>query len=339
MIVVGAGLAGLSVASELAEVEKVLLVDEKPTDYNRRQADAKYCDPHETLLPYVEEQGLTEAILQTFDTMEIQTATETYQFKTSVAHCTLDYNKLRQIIRRKARGEFLQGSVTEATTQSITVDGKIFWSRVLVDASGWSAAVASRIQPGYADEKKLTPIIATLVDYHLEHVIYFVEPAEKTGGFIVPLGEKAFAGIGSHAGRTDLEPVLAKVLSEKGLSPGVVTHGFIPCHGLREPTVAEKVFVVGDAAGQSKPIRGKGILRSTLYGRKCGQLIREVLNGQKTLNTALEEYRDYVYEEKFIYDLLYLVQRSMVSLPSWVSSFGTAITANRLFAGLFDRMY
>lgn len=337
VIIVGAGLGGLSVARGLKNVDRVLLVD-------RRPVGSRPNPPHETPVPYIERMGYGDAIVQRFRTMDIRTSTGTYTLKLFQPHCTLDYKRLCELILSRGSAEFRLGNVEPVDENRVKVDGEAIEADFIVDCSGWRAIIASTLAKQNFGPVRMTSAIATTVRFRGESDIdsptYFFDPGliRGGGGFVIPFGDQAVVGLGSYTGEEDMAPHLSALLKKVGIKPGMISRTFIPNHGLR-PLTAGSVFVVGDAAGQVKPVRGKGILRGTLYGLKCGELIRQVIDGHKDLEQAKKEYHSYVMHEKPIYEVMQGIQTFFSFAPDFMASFAAAALSEDSVSFFWDKMY
>lgn len=335
VIIVGAGLAGLSVARGLRGVDDVLLIDKMPIG-------TKPNPPHETLLPYIEQMGYDGAVVERFRTMHIRTSTGTYTMKFFQPHCTLNYVKLCELIHSRSDAGFRLGTVEPVDSRSLKVDGEVLDAEFIVDCSGWRSLLSSTLAGGSFEPIRMTTAISTTVcrPEDIDAPTYFFDSRiiQRGGGFVIPFGDQAFVGLASYVGQEDLRPNFDRLLKAAGANPGAMTKGFIPNHGLR-PLFVDDVFAVGDAAGQSKPVRGKGILRSTLYGMKCGQLIRQVLEGDKNLDAARRDYMDYVEKEAPIYSMMQSLQEFLSTAPSPMQTFLAASIANDRASFFWDKMY
>ncbi|HSD56957.1 MAG TPA: NAD(P)/FAD-dependent oxidoreductase [Methanotrichaceae archaeon] len=335
VIIVGAGLAGLSVARGLKGMDGVLLVDKRPIGSDPNP-------PHETLLPYIEQMGYESAVVQRFGSMDIRTSTGTYTMKFFQPHCTLNYVKLCELIYSGSDAGFRLGTAQPVDNRRLKVDGEILEAEFLIDCSGWRSLVSSALAGSSFGPIRMTSAISTTVrrPEDIDTPTYFFDSRiiQRGGGFVIPFGNQALVGLASYVGQEDLRPNLSRLLKAARAEPGVVSRDFIPNHGLR-PLVVGNVFAVGDAAGQSKPVRGKGILRSTLYGLKCGQLIRQVLDGDKSLEEAKRDYMDYVEKEAPIYSLMLGLQEFLSTAPSSMQTFVAAGIANDASSFFWDKMY
>ncbi len=335
VIIVGAGLAGLSAARSLKGMDGVLLVDKRPIGSDPNP-------PHETLLPYIEQMGYERAVVSRFRTMNIRTSTGMYTMKFFQPHCTLDYVKLCELIYSKSDAEFRLGTAEAIDGRRLKVDGETLVAEFLIDCSGWRSLITSDLAGSNFGPIRMTSAISTTVrrPEDIDTPTYFFDSRiiQRGGGFVIPFGDQALVGLASYVGQEDLRPNLNRLLKAAGAKPGVVSRDFIPNHGLR-PLVVGNVFAVGDAAGQSKPVRGKGILRCTLYGLKCGQLIRQVLDGDISPEEAKRDYADYVGKEAPIYSVMLGLQEFLSTAPSPMQTFFAAGIANDAASFFWDKMY
>jgi flavin-dependent dehydrogenase len=58
--------------------------------------------------------------------------------------------------------------------------------------------------------------------------------------------------------------------------------------------VVGPIFAVGDAAGHCFGLTGEGIRPALVFATKCGQLLRQVIEGRITAEQARREYARYV---------------------------------------------
>jgi flavin-dependent dehydrogenase len=62
--------------------------------------------------------------------------------------------------------------------------------------------------------------------------------------------------------------------------PAAVRAGMIPCGGLVRPVAAERVLLVGDAAGMVSPLTAGGIHTAVKHGQAAGEAVAEFLAGR-----------------------------------------------------------
>jgi flavin-dependent dehydrogenase len=120
-----------------------------------------------------------------------------------------------------------------------------------------------------------------------------------------------------------------------GLEPQGWHGGFIP-FGLREPVVGE-IFMVGDSAGHAPPSTEEGIRPAIKFGRECGMIVQSIIDGDKSLQKGLEEYRNIVYSRKRWYDMLMKMQEPLMNnmVPQTIRK----AAFSRIFSKLFQKMY
>jgi geranylgeranyl reductase family protein len=111
-------------------------------------------------------------------------------------------------------------------------------------------------------------------------------------GWLVPTGNKmALAGLFARkAPRRHLERLIKNLKSQgKTTAGGKITSGGVPLKPLTK-TYAEKVLVVGDAAGQVKPTTGGGVY----YGLICADIAVDVLHKAfKTGDFSAQSFSSY----------------------------------------------
>lgn len=91
-------------------------------------------------------------------------------------------------------------------------------------------------------------------------------------------------------------------------------HGGYFSNRLREP-VRDGIFIVGDAAGQCLPLTGEGIRPPIVFGQRCGDLLQEGLDGERSTTDAATRYRAMVRRYRVHYALLRALQRGLPRLP------------------------
>ncbi len=74
---------------------------------------------------------------------------------------------------------------------------------------------------------------------------------------------------------------IAPLLDLRGDKPMAVRAGMIPCGGLVAPVAAERVLLVGDAAGMVSPVTAGGIHTALKHGSAAGHAIADFLAGRR----------------------------------------------------------
>ena len=73
---------------------------------------------------------------------------------------------------------------------------------------------------------------------------------------------------------------IAPLFDFRRLRPVAIRAGMIPCGGIVHPVAAERVLLVGDAAGMVSPLTAGGIHTALKHGMAAGHAIADFLNGK-----------------------------------------------------------
>jgi flavin-dependent dehydrogenase len=73
---------------------------------------------------------------------------------------------------------------------------------------------------------------------------------------------------------------IAPLFDFRGMRPASVRAGMIPCGGVVRPVAAQRVLLVGDAAGMVSPLTAGGIHTALKHGLAAGHAIADYLNGK-----------------------------------------------------------
>jgi digeranylgeranylglycerophospholipid reductase len=73
---------------------------------------------------------------------------------------------------------------------------------------------------------------------------------------------------------------IAPLFDFRGLAPASVRAGLIPCGGVVRPAAAQRVLLVGDAAGMVSPVTAGGIHMALRHGLLTGHAIADFLSGR-----------------------------------------------------------
>lgn len=143
------------------------------------------------------------------------------------------------------------------------------------------------------------------VDIDQEYCEFYIGSALAPGGYIwiFPKGEgKANVGVGllgSKAGKFKPRPVdyLNNFVEKKFPNASIVemVFGGVPVSGSIEKTSTNGLMLVGDAARQSDPITGGGILNAMDAGKLAGEAAYEAISAGDVSFEKLEE----VYEKRW----------------------------------------
>lgn len=308
IIIAGASFAGLAVAAQLAG-KRVLLLDREPVG----TAQTSACG---TLVSTLRALHLEETILQTHDRLVVHTPARTFVYPVAEPFCTFDYACLCRRLREQGDAEFVQAKVLGLDGDGVRTTCGRFRAALVVDASGWRAALGSCVQPDLALRRWRNFGLETTVLHREDGLHFWYDPHGllPTGvSWVFPTGASSRVGVGSYQGDTRLGQSLDRFLTVLHVQRNGLHGGYFP-HRLRDPIVGN-LFLVGDAAGQCLGLTGEGIRPALFFGTHLGRLLRAVVDGEMTLGEAQVAYRALVAARKPGYDLLCLAQRVLPRLP------------------------
>ncbi len=195
------------------------------------------------------------------------------------------------VLDRVGLDKYLRNEAREAGAavwEGISADG---WDHSLLITSREKLAPeflvgADGALSGVARWAGLAPPGEFLVGYQAEveaeprypgHAEIFLDPAIAPGFFAwaVPTGELLRVGVVTHRGGKGYEHLKSLLLREFPESRVVrISGGLIPL-GPPPSTATERVFLVGDAAAQTKPLTGGGLYYGGLAAKLLGRLLSE----------------------------------------------------------------
>jgi flavin-dependent dehydrogenase len=305
-VIVGASFAGLAAARRLGE--NVAIVDRKPIGSGQTSS----CGAP---LATIELLGAAESILQLHDTIVIHTQRAERPLPFREPFCTFDYRALCEIVARQVPGRLLRANVNGLEGQQVSTTDGLITGRVLVDASGWRAALGSLLQPHFTDGFALFCGVETEVPMREQGLHFWIEPSgwRQILGWVFPCGEFCRVGVGSYVGSHPLGARLDDFLAQFGVRGGTRHGGFLP-GALRPPTVGH-VFVVGDAAGHCVPLSGEGIRPSLFFADACGRILGDVVSDKSSFLQAIENYRRVVQSHRWSFGVMKQLQDLVLALP------------------------
>lgn len=175
---------------------------------------------------------------------------------------------------------------------------------LIIDASGFSSVVGSKL--GLVKPWRKYGIGAEYECYcdnvDLETWYLMVGKCYSDAGYawVFPLSKSRIRiGVGVGRPESNLDPVkkLNEVLEKKlkpldrlkNIQPLEFHFGFIPNEGSRETTIADRLIIVGDSAGQSNPLVLEGIRYAVEFGRLAGRVGAQSLS-KGSVKSSLSEY-------------------------------------------------
>ena len=177
-------------------------------------------------------------------------------------------------------------------------------TRLVIDASGFSSFVGRKL--GFVGSWKKYGIGAEYecycdnVDGETWYLMVGKQYSDAGYAWVFPISKNRVR-IGVGVGRTEshfdpvqkLNEILEKKLRPldrlKNIQPLEFHFGFIPNEGSRKTTIADRLILVGDSAGQSNPLVLEGIRYAIEFGRLAGKVGARSLS-RGSVKSSLEEY-------------------------------------------------
>lgn len=200
--------------------------------------------------------------------------------------------------------DFIKGARLMHLGKEYDVHAKIVIGADGVESKvGRWAGIDTSLKP--ADIETCVQYLVAGIDINQEYCEFYIGNEIAPGGYvwIFPKGEgKANVGIGilgSKMGKFKLRPVdyLNTFLEKKFPNVRIVEmiFGGVPVSGSIEKTSANGLMLIGDAARQSDPVTGGGILNAMDAGRMAGEAAFAAISAG---DVSLEKLED-VYEKRW----------------------------------------
>jgi digeranylgeranylglycerophospholipid reductase len=317
VLIAGASFAGLAAAQVLQS--RALLID--PDEIGDGQTSA--CGAPVRVL---EALGAEASIQDVQHDLVIHTPGREVRWPVPEPFCTFDYRACCRAAFATSGAGFVRASAHGHRGPAALTSAGDIPARVLVDATGWRAAMARRgTVPPPHETAAASPPAGRYFGLEAEvpasfaaglHFYFWPEVVRDGYAWVFPAGRVARAGVLSYRGRSSLGSHLEAFLRRLGLPPGPRHGGFL---GTRlRPPVVDGVFVVGDAAGHCLPFTGEGIRSAVWAGRVCGELVRRVLDGDISEAEAAARYAMFVGRQRRRYRVLEWSTLAALALPARV---------------------
>jgi len=307
VIIAGASFAGLAVAQRLRG-KRVVLLDRAPVGDGVTSA----CGAPVSI---VRAMGAETSIQLVHDRLVLHTRAGETVWPLPEPFCTFDYRRFCELAFAHAGVEFIQAAVTGRSGSTLRTSRGDFSGTLLVDATGWRAALAGGPDSRYVNRRWMAFGIESEVECAFEPGLHFYFLPEVRDGYAwaFPIGGLVRFGVLSYLGRSKLGAPLEQFMSRFGLRPRAVHGGFL-ASGLR-PAIVDGVFVAGDASGHCLPLTGEGIRTAVLAGFTCGALLRRVLDGELTPDHAAAEYQAFLAKSRRKFRALTWANLALLALP------------------------
>ncbi len=333
VIIAGGSFAGLAAAAQLRG-KRVLLIE--PHEIGKVPTSA--CG---TTLSVLKATGTMDSLCQTHDKYILHLPRRTHTIPLPHTFCTFDYDIFCNQLWAQSDAELLHAVVRGHEGHLVHTSQGSFTADVLIDATGWRAALSSNGQQKTKVHKGKSFGIETVVPVQSSGLEFWYLPGRllpKGVTWLFPAGATSRAGIASYVGQTQLKADLQQWLDDEFSQPMEGMHGgYFPYR--RRPPVVENVFRVGDAAGQCMPLTAEGIRPALYFGAQAGQLARAIVSGQMTEAKAMAHYRHCVDEQASMYHFLLFIQKFLTNIPvPLVETIVSGIENGRYFHA-FMRVY
>jgi flavin-dependent dehydrogenase len=336
VIVAGASFAGLAAVRRLRG--RVLLLDRSPIGHGVTSACA-------APVRIVAMMGAMASVQQIHHELVIHSPRRRTTWPLREPFCTFDYRRfcleaataagIGSTVAECAGGsglrmdrgiEFRLASVLGREGPAVRTTAGAFEGRFLVDATGPRASLAGHGRPRYA-AFGLESEVNVRVDPGLH--FYFVPEIRDGYAWAFPCGAATRFGVLSYRGRTKLLPALKAFMARFGTRPEA-RHGGYLATGWTSGVIHD-AFVAGDAGGYCLPLSGEGIRTAVLSGDRCGELLQQVLEGDRTISDAQEAYRAHVAADRRRYRGLLLANLLLLALPQrWLGPAAAMVARPRL---------
>jgi digeranylgeranylglycerophospholipid reductase len=288
IIVIGAGPSGSRIAQRLSNLGYSVVVVEKGV----RPGDDICCTgllSQECLRAFALDNGLV--LRQASSAKFLSHSGECLRlYRQSPVVAIVDRSRLNVHLAKKAQAsgaQYLFGArasdiLPQADAVEVRINGqpeeRVLKAKAAIIATGFGSTLPRKL--GLGEIKKFVLGAQVQVDINgIDEVEVYFDQKLAPGGFswLVPTTQgKGLAGLLTRSKADFHLKNLLKVLSSQGKiasSEVVPNYGVIPLRPLPK-TYADRVLVVGEAAGQVKPTTGGGIY----YGLLCADIAAEVLH-------------------------------------------------------------
>ncbi|MGN6674028.1 MAG: hypothetical protein ACTHMA_12050 [Thermomicrobiales bacterium] len=276
VVIAGGGYAGLAAARALGA--RALVIDQHQLGAVQRSACAMPLDIAHRF-------GVASAVLQVFPTGLLHTPYSTSRYRLEPPYCVFDHARLcadlfAQTDARYLRARVLGVADLDATGGTVLTSAGPVRGRVLIDATGWPAVLATARRPALAERRRLMVGMEAEVPGTSEHLHFYFDQRFVRNGYawVFPAGDTLRIGVGAYDRHARLSGALADFLRHLGYEGKACRGGLIPW--FQRPATVDGIFLAGDTAGQCLPLTAEGIRFALVFGELAGELIGAVLDGR-----------------------------------------------------------
>ncbi|HEV2873582.1 MAG TPA: NAD(P)/FAD-dependent oxidoreductase [Thermoleophilaceae bacterium] len=306
ILICGASFAGLAVARELAgSGARVLVVDRY--EIGERQTSA--CGIPTAWLRAL---GLMGSHRQTFGRLVVNTPYGRSVLELPWTFSTFDYPTLCRDLAAQSDHEFHTATVQGRSGNVVHTDRGDLTAAMVVDALGWRRVLGDGYQPPDAPLSRGLEVHPWGDGDEME--IWIDRKYVPAGyGWSFPAGDETRIGVGSFDPRFHVKDTTVLLASELAREAVRYQGNWIP-HRLR-PATDDGVFFVGDSAGHCLPLTAEGIRTAFYFGIACGRELRGVMEGHRTIASALARYGDFSEAHRGKFEAMLAAQRLVPRVP------------------------
>lgn len=320
IIVVGAGPSGSRVARNFSEKGEDVLVIERSEEIGKPLA----CSGHvsEDIWDFVPEGKKNELLQNKINEAVFHNNSKEYSFyRDETISYVIDRVKLDKILAKEARkagakiktGEEVKDIIINDEIVEVRTDKRTYSSKILAGCDGAHSTVRKNTGINEPDHFYQGLMCFSDEDDSSDNVDVFMD-IPKFFGWRIPRAENVEYGVGVPKGE---EPVkwLEEITDNYDIEKEKHCAGPIPI-GPPSKITDERVFLVGDAAAQTKPFTGGGII----YGLRCADIASETIDSDD--HKTLIDY-EYAWRKELITDIRIgrIIEKSY-SLPDFIQNKG-----------------
>jgi digeranylgeranylglycerophospholipid reductase len=209
------------------------------------------------------------------------------------------------MVRSRVSGLFSNPQYKTDRLEAVTSTGNLeINTKLVIDASGFSSIIGRKL--GFVSSWKRYGIGAEYecycdsVDRETWYLMVGKQYSDAGYAWVFPLSKnRVRIGVGIGRPDSNIDPIrkLNEILEKKlrpldrlkNIQPLEFHFGFIPNEGLRQTTIADRLIMVGDSAGQSNPLVLEGIRYAIEFGRLAGKVGAKSL-AKGSVKSSLDEY-------------------------------------------------
>lgn len=271
-----------------------------------------------TPMPVISEFSAEESIQQIFTEAIVHLPHSELIFKLNPPFASFDYHDFCGLLAARSRFELIKATVTGYDPGVVHTDKGDVAAPIVVDCTGWRAVLASSIEPGFAQKRRISFGYETNAQQKDSRMHFFFNPSQlgRGYGWLFPCGEEgARLGVCTYrpGGRVDDE--FKWLAGQYGVERRDLHGGFFP-HRLRKGVVGD-LFLAGDSAGMCFATTGEGIRQALYFGSILGDLLEDARTGGISLDEARVAYGMAIEDCEGYYQRMLNVQRMLMFMPSW----------------------